>query len=106
MSPDTPDFHRELEKKRIKKYQNLARREWIKYSLLGGSGLLASLGYVSFEAQWLEVSKKEILLKRLHPNAKLRILHISDLHLSRAVSLSYIEKALKTGLEQSPEPVS
>ncbi len=103
MSPDTPDFHRELEKKRVKKYQNLARREWIKYSLLGGSGLLASLGYVSFEAQWLEVSKKEILLKRLHPNAKLRILHISDLHLSRAVSLSYIEKALKTGLEQSPD---
>ncbi len=75
----------------------------MKYSLLGGTGILASVGYLSFEAQWLEVREKEILLKRLHPKAKLRFLHISDLHLSRAVSLSYIEKALKTGLELSPD---
>ena len=103
MSLDTPDYHRELERKRLQKQKKLNRREWMKYSLLGGTGLLASVGYLSFEAQWLEVREKEILLKRLHPKAKLRLLHISDLHLSRAVSLSYIEKALKTGLEQSPD---
>ncbi|MEL0098349.1 MAG: phosphodiesterase YaeI [Opitutae bacterium] len=103
MSQDTPDFHRELEKKRAKRYQEFTRRDWLKSTLLAGTGLLASVGYLSFEAQWLEVSEKEIMLKRLHPKTKLRLLHISDLHLSRAVSLSYIEKALKTGLDQAPD---
>ena len=103
MSKDTPDFHREMESKRNKRQEKMTRREWMKYSLAGGVGLLASAGYVSFEAQWLEVCEKEIMLKRLHPKANLRLLHLSDLHLSRAVSLDYLEIALKKGLEQSPD---
>lgn len=103
MNNDTPDYHRELEKKRLKKQRNLNRREWMKYSLLGGTGLLASVGYLSYEAQWLEVCEKEIMVKRLHPKTSLRLLHLSDLHLSRSVSLTYLEKALRTGLNQSPD---
>ena len=103
MSPDTPDYHRELENKRIKKQRDLTRREWMKYSLLGGTGLLVSAGYLTFEAQWLEISKKEIMLKRLHPKANLRLLHLSDLHLSQVVSLDYLEESLKQGLDQSPD---
>ncbi len=103
MNKDTPDYHRELEKKRAKRQQKMNRREWIKYSLLGGTGILASAGYLSFESQWLDVCEKEIMLKRLHPKANLRLLHLSDLHLSKVVSLEYLEKALQAGLDQSPD---
>jgi len=103
MSTNTPDSHWELEKKREKLLQKTTRREWIKYSLFGGAGCLASAGYLSFEAQWLEVQEKEIQLKHLHPKANIRVLHLSDLHLSQAVSLKYLENALKLGLEQSPD---
>lgn len=103
MSKETPDYHRELESKRQKQIQKVTRREWIKYSLLGGTGFLASAGYLAFEAQWLEVCEKEILLKGLHPKSNLRVLHLSDLHLSRTVPLDYLEKALQLGLEQSPD---
>lgn len=103
MSQDTPDFHRELEKKRAKRVQKFTRRQWIKYSLIGGAGILGSTGYISYEAQWLEVCEKEILLRNLHPKANLRLLHLSDLHLSRVVSLDYLEQALKLALDQSPD---
>jgi len=103
MSKETPDYHRELESKRQKQIQKVTRREWIKYSLLGGTGVLASAGYLAFEAQWLEVCEKEILLKGLHPKSNLRVLHLSDLHLSRTVPLDYLEKALQLGLQQSPD---
>jgi predicted MPP superfamily phosphohydrolase len=103
MSADTPVYHQELEKKREKRFQKTTRREWIKYSLFGGAGFLASAAYLAFEAQWLEVLEKEIQLKHLHPKAKIRVLHLSDLHLSHAVSLKYLEEALKLGLEQSPD---
>ena len=103
MSKDTPGFHQELEQRRSNRLQKMNRRQWLKYSLLGGTGLLASAGYVSFEAQWLEVLEKEISLKRLNPSAKLRLLHLSDLHLSRAVSLEYLQRALQLGLDQSPD---
>ena len=103
MSKDTPDYHRELEKKRNQRLKKMNRREWLKYSFLGGTGLLASVGYLSFESQWLEIQEKEILLKRLRPQTHLRLLHLSDLHLSKVVSLEYLEKALLVGLSQSPD---
>ena len=43
------------------------------------------------------------MLKHLHPKAKLRLLHLSDLHLSKVVSIDFLEKALKKGLNQSPD---
>lgn len=110
MSTDTPDDHlelestqRQLEKNLKKSYKKTTRREWVKYSLLGGACFFASAGYLYFESQWLEVQEKEILLKHFHPKAKIRVLHLSDLHLSKAVSLKYLENALKLGLEQSPD---
>ena len=103
MNKETPDFHKELEKKREKHLQKTTRREWIKYSLMGGAGLLVSAGYLSFEAQWLEILQKDIRLKHLPPKAKIRLLHLSDLHLSRMVSLEYLKNALGLGLEQSPD---
>ena len=55
----------------------------------GRDGAVGIGGYLSFEAQWLEISEKEIMLKHLHPKAKLRLLHLSDLHLSKVVSLIF-----------------
>ncbi len=79
------------------------RREWMKWALLGGCGFLGSGAYLSFEAQWLEVCEKSIQLKNLRPDSNLRILHLSDLHLSRVVSLEYLEKALRKAIELSPD---
>ena len=68
MSADTPDYHQELEKKREKRFQKTTRREWIKYSLFGGAGFLASAAYLAFEAQWLEVLLSNSYLAILRRN--------------------------------------
>jgi len=51
MIPDTPDFHREQERKREQKVRKITRREWIKKGILGGTAALGFGGYMSFEAQ-------------------------------------------------------
>ena len=104
MGSKIPGFHKEMERERNypRKNKNITRREWIKYSLFGGTGILASAGYLTYEAQWLEVTNKEIMLKAMHPKANFKLLHLSDLHLSPVVSLEYLTEALKKGLEQSP----
>jgi uncharacterized protein len=51
----------------------------------------------------LEVGRHTIRLSK-KPNQKaLKILHLSDLHASELVSLDFIERALRLGLEQQPD---
>jgi predicted MPP superfamily phosphohydrolase len=102
MNSDIPDFHKQMERDKQHRAKTMNRREWIKYSLLGGTGLLGSAGYISYEAQWIEVTKREIMLKTMHPKASFKLLHLSDLHLSNVVSLEYLTEALKKGLSLSP----
>jgi len=103
MIPDTPDFHREQEKKREQKVRKATRREWIKKGIIGGTAALGFGGYMSFEAQWLEVQKKTVFLHRLRKSSNFKILHLSDLHFSQVVSLSYLEKALEEGFSHGPD---
>lgn len=103
MNSKVPDLHAEMEKDRSQRNLRLKRREWIKYSMLGGTGLLASAGYLAFEAQWVELTKREIMLRNMHPKANFKILHLSDLHLSKVVSLKYLTEVLKKGIFQSPD---
>ena len=102
MKSNIPDFHKEMERDKHRSVKTMKRREWIKYSLFGGTGVLGSAGYLSFEAQWIEVNKREIMLKAMHPKASFKLLHLSDLHLSNVVSLEYLTEALKIGLSQTP----
>ena len=60
MIPDTPDYHREQERKREKRIRKASRREWIKKTLFGGVGVLGLGGYMSFEAQWIDAKLKRL----------------------------------------------
>ncbi len=102
MGPEVPDFHREMERKRSNRLRKLNRREWIQYSLLGGAGILTSIGYMAFEAQWVEINEREILLSAMDPRSNFKLLHLSDLHLSRIVSIEYLQMVIKEGMNLSP----
>jgi uncharacterized protein len=78
----------------------ISRRRFI-----GGVSLAAAgtFGYAHFfEAEWLQKSFLTVPLSDgLKPPVKL--LHLSDLHASPAVRLSYIARAIEAGLEWKPD---
>ena len=54
-----------------------------------------------WESGWLEVNRHRApIMKAARP---LRLLHLSDLHASKAVSLGYLRRALNVGLELEPD---
>jgi predicted MPP superfamily phosphohydrolase len=74
---------------------------------LGGVSFAAvgTLSYARFfEAERLQISQFTVPLlpSRSEP---LKLLHLSDLHASRVVSLSYIEAAISRGLEWKPDVI-
>lgn len=79
-----------------------SRRRFIKGALaVGGTGVAAG-GYMRFwEPGWLEINRHEVSLG--DGGEPLRLLHLSDLHASRVVSLEFIQRALAVGLEQQPD---
>jgi predicted MPP superfamily phosphohydrolase len=65
----------------------------------------AGLGYgFGVEPRWLEVRRVRVTMPRplLSP---IRLLQLSDLHRSSFVGLSFLEKAIRRGLEQAPDVV-
>ncbi len=58
--------------------------------------------YMRFwESGWIEVTRRSLpIAPDLEP---IRILHLSDLHASRVVSLGYLERAFEIGLEHKPD---
>jgi predicted MPP superfamily phosphohydrolase len=68
------------------------------------SALFVCGGYARYvEPDWLEVTRRRI---RFHPSFRekpVRVLHLSDLHLSRFAPLPFIEKAFRIGLDESPD---
>ena len=66
-----------------------------------------ALGGVAYtrwvEPSWLAVSRVEVKLGRGLPRHPLKLLHLSDLHASSAVSLEFIERAIRAGVELAPE---
>jgi predicted MPP superfamily phosphohydrolase len=102
MSKPPPDYHQTLKNKKSDR-SAVSRRKWLKYSSLGGLGALVSFAYPSWEAQWLDIQEKNLVLKHFNPKSNLRLLHLSDLHLSSVVSIDFLTKALKEGLALSPD---
>ncbi|MBC7367615.1 MAG: phosphodiesterase YaeI, partial [Undibacterium sp.] len=69
-----------------------------------GVGSLAYVGKV--EPQWLDVNTTALPLPAgLWSGAPLRVLHLSDLHLSRTVPLAFIDQAITRGLAEKPEVI-
>lgn len=108
MEPDIPDFQEiqiRKSKQRRKKASRVAstRRSWFKKILAGIVATLAGWVYLRFEANWLETTKKTVKLDHFRKDAKVKVLHLSDLHLSSVVSIDDIDFALKEGFQGSPD---
>ncbi|MCA9754827.1 MAG: phosphodiesterase YaeI [Candidatus Eisenbacteria bacterium] len=85
----------------------MARSISRRHFLLGGTAALAAggVGYgCGAEPRWLERTEVHLSLSRAW-SGKARVLHLSDLHRSRFVSLSFLEEAIELGLDSSPDLV-
>ena len=91
--------------KRLRNYwkDRTSRRRFLLGSMAGGAGAAgATYGYMRlWESGWIEVNHHQVPIeKTVEP---FRLLHLSDLHASKAVSLGYLRRALGVGLEQKPD---
>lgn len=102
MPKEVPDFQKEkLKKIQKKKYSD--RRGFIKKFSLGIGAFFTTFLYLRFEANWLEITRKKILLPKLSNKTPIKLLHLSDLHFSKSVSLEDIDFALREGFSLSPD---
>ncbi|MBR90360.1 MAG: phosphodiesterase [Verrucomicrobiales bacterium] len=77
-----------------------SRRRFIKGAALtaGGTGV-ATAGYMRlWEPGWIEVNRYTVPLGT--PRQPVRLLHLSDLHASRVVSLGFLRRAFELALEE------
>lgn len=80
----------------------LTRRRFL---FLGAAtaGMLGA-GYIRIlEPGWLEVRELDIQLPRSHLKSSVRVLHLSDFHMTSERSLSLIENAIGRGLDYTPD---
>jgi len=85
----------------------LTRRQFL--SCLGG-GMLTSASGLSYarwiEPRWLEISR--ITIPRISPSdfaTPVRLLHLSDFHLSSVVPLEFIAESVNLGLAEKPDVI-
>ena len=91
--------------KRLRHYwiNRTTRRRFLLGTAGGGLGAMGG-GYAYmrlWESGWLETTRHKVPLKQ--QGAQFRVLHLSDLHASRVVSLAYLRRALGVGLEMKPD---
>jgi uncharacterized protein len=69
-----------------------------------GAGAVGTLGYMRWcESDWLQVGRHHVPVEPALP--QVRILHMSDFHASRVVSLKQIQEAIELGLSLKPDLV-
>lgn len=103
MRPEIPDFFKSRPGKYPYNRRKIARRRMILRVLAGVLPPILGGIYSKLEANWLDLSKISLPFKGIQKQEKLKLLHISDLHLSQAVSLENIEIALQKGFSESPD---
>lgn len=103
MSSEIPDYGNTRVRKHRLNHKKIARRRMI--IKLIASFLVPILGgiYSKIEAGWLDLSKIKIPFRGLKKGESLKLLHISDLHLSKYISIDQIESALRKGFAESPD---
>lgn len=91
--------------KRLRNYwiNRTTRRRFLLGTAGGGLGIMgAGCAYMRlWESGWLETTCRNVPLKQ--PGATIKVLHLSDLHASRVISLAYLRRALGVGLEMEPD---
>src|SRR5687768_7996100 len=59
------------------------------------------------EPHWLEVSRWRVAVSQQADSVRaVRLVHLSDFHASRVVSLSYIDEAVSLALAQQPDAIA
>ena len=81
----------------------ISRRAFLACAGTGVLGLPAYAGLV--EPFHLEIGRHECKTRAPAPDRPFKILHLSDLHASWAVSLDFIEEAVELGLQLKPDLV-
>ncbi|HET7537847.1 MAG TPA: phosphodiesterase YaeI, partial [Candidatus Didemnitutus sp.] len=79
----------------------LTRRQFLVGVAALGAGGLAYTRWC--EPHWLEVGMTRVPLARSNPGRPVRVLHLSDFHASRVVSLEFIAHSIELGLAQRPD---
>jgi len=81
--------------------KSLTRRRFL--ATLGltvaGVGLFARV----VEPQWLTIGRRTVRLGKRSNGSQLKVLHLSDLHASRVVSLNFLRRAVRVGLDLQPD---
>ena len=104
MEPDIPDYQEtQARKTKLRRKESSTRRGWFKKLVAGIVATLAGGAYLRFEANWLELTKKTVKLNHFRKDARVKVLHLADLHLSSVVSIDDIDFALKEGIRKSPD---
>ena len=106
MEREVPDYQISQNQKREKNRNHLkkeSRRGFLFKSILGLGSLVGSYLYLRFEANWLETTRKKVVIHSLKNKAPIRLLHLSDLHFSNTVSLENIDFALHTAYSLLPD---
>lgn len=103
MEPEVPDYYEAKKKSRPKHKIKLLNRRAILKILALSCPPLAGLGYSRYESNWIELTKKSIEFRGIPNQKKIKLLHISDIHLSNTISIEKIESALRLGFSESPD---
>ena len=83
-----------------------SRRRFLKSLAVAGIGSTVTGAYgKAVESQWLEVGRHTVPIGKAPRPQALKILHLSDLHASNLVSLDFIERAIRKGLELNPDVI-
>ncbi len=83
----------------------MTRRQFLTKAAVAASLAAAGTGVYSrwVESRWLEVSLHQVPVAPGPDARPLKLLHLSDLHASPYVSLTYIAAAIETGLALKPD---
>jgi len=80
------------------------RRWFLRRLGWAGAGLAVGFAYSRWiESRWLDIGSHEVLLWQGSPAPPVRLLHLSDFHASEVVPLSFIQRAVQTGLRLEPD---
>jgi uncharacterized protein len=99
---EAPDYHKEHTKRIQSSKKKWLRRSWISNAIKFSIPPILLGGYSRYESTWLEITKTVVRLPFLPSQKKIKILHLSDLHLSQATSINYIKHSFAEGLKEKP----
>lgn len=103
MSPEIPDYFKSKSKSRPYGRRKMARRRMILRILAGVLPPVLGGVYSKLEAGWLDISKIKLPFRGIQRQEKIKLLHLSDLHLSKNFPIEKIEEALRKGFAESPD---